>query len=31
MTQDNIYHFLFPIYSQKALDVAAVCGDAGQF
>ena len=23
--------FLFPIYSQQTLDVAAVCGDAGQF
>ena len=31
MTPHNIYHFSFPIYSQKTLDVAAVCGDAGQF
>ena len=27
----NIYHFFFPINSQKTLDVAVVCGDAGQF
>ena len=31
MTPHNIYHFSFPIYSQQTLDVAAVCGDAGQF
>ena len=31
MTQDNVYRFLFPIHSQKALDVAAVCGDPGLF
>ena len=31
MSPHNIYHFSFPIYSQQTLDVAAVCGDAGQF
>ena len=31
MTPHNIYHFSFPTYSQKTLDVAAVCGNAGQF
>ena len=31
MTPHNIYHFPFPIYSQKTLDVTAICEDAGQF
>ena len=31
MTPHNINQFPFPIYSQKTLDVAAVCKDASQF
>ena len=31
MTPHNIYHFPFPIFSQKTLDVTAICEDAGQF
>ena len=31
MTSHNIYHFPFPTYSQKTLDVVAVSGVAGQF
>ena len=30
MTLHNIYHFPFPTYSQKNVDVVAVCRVAGQ-
>ena len=30
MTPHNIYHFPFPTYSQKKVDVVAVCRVAGQ-